>query len=68
MFVFNDICKNYKTGGKDKMRNAEKFTDKALKVVERIARKEVEKTMAGRVTECAAIWHQPKRPNRKDLN
>lgn len=48
------------------MKNAEKFADKALKVVERIARSEAEKTMFGRTSECAAIWHQPKRPKKKE--
>ncbi len=57
MFILNVLSKNYKTGGKGKMRNAEKFTDKALKAVERIARSEVEKTMSGRTSKCAAIWH-----------
>lgn len=47
------------------MRNAEKFVDKALKVVERIARNEVEKTISRKTMECAAIWHQPKRPKNK---
>lgn len=47
------------------MRRAEKFTDKALKAVERIARNEAQKTMSGKTAECATIWHQPKRPKRK---
>ncbi|RKI75681.1 cyclic lactone autoinducer peptide [bacterium 1xD42-87] len=47
------------------MRRVEKFADKALEAVERIARNEVEKIMAGKTTECAAIWHQPKRPKTK---
>ncbi len=47
------------------MRNAEKFVDKALKAVERIARNEVEKTISGKTVGCAAIWHQPKRPKTK---
>ncbi|MCM1223409.1 MAG: cyclic lactone autoinducer peptide [Lachnospiraceae bacterium] len=47
------------------MRNAEKFTDKALKAVERIARNEVEKIVFGKTTGCATIWHQPKRPKTK---
>ncbi len=57
MFIHDVFSKNYKTGGKGKMRNVEKFTDKALRVVERIARSEVEKTMSGRTAECSAIWH-----------
>ncbi|MCM1416628.1 MAG: cyclic lactone autoinducer peptide [bacterium] len=47
------------------MRNAEKFADKALKAVERIARNEVEKIVSGKTTGCATIWHQPKRPKTK---
>ena len=37
---------------------------KVLKVVERIARNEVEKTVLGRTAECSAIYHQPKRPKK----
>lgn len=48
------------------MRNAEKFTDKTLRVLERIARKEAEKVMFGGGSECATIWHQPKRPKKKE--
>ena len=44
------------------MKKAEKITNKVLKVVERIARNEVEKTVLGRTAECSAIYHQPKRP------
>ena len=44
------------------MNKAEKITIKVLKVVERIARNEVEKTVLGRTAECSAIYHQPKRP------
>ncbi len=47
------------------MKNTERFADKVLKVVERIARSEAEKNMHGRTTECSAIWHQPKRPKKK---
>lgn len=47
------------------MKKTGKVADKVLKVVERIARNEVEKTMLGRTAECAAIYHQPKRPKRK---
>lgn len=65
MFVLDVSGKIYKAGGKGKMRNAEKFVDKALKVVERIARNEVEKTISGKTVGCAAIWHQPKRPKTK---
>ena len=39
------------SGGKGKMKKAEKITIKVLKVVERIARNEVEKTVLGRTAE-----------------
>jgi len=45
------------SGGKGKMKKAEKITNKVLKVVERIARNEVEKTVLGRTAECSAIYH-----------
>ena len=45
------------SGGKGKMKKAEKITIKVLKVVERIARNEVEKTVLGRTAECSAIYH-----------
>ena len=47
------------------MNKAEKITIKVLKVVERIARNEVEKTVLGRTAECSAIYHQPKRPKKR---
>ena len=47
------------------MNKAEKITIKVLKVVERIARNEVEKTVLGRTAECSAIYHQPKRPEKR---
>ena len=50
---------------KKKMKKAEKITIKVLKVVERIARNEVEKTVLGRTAECSAIYHQPKRPKKR---
>lgn len=66
MFIFDVHSKNNKTGGKGKMKNVEKVTDRVLRVVEKITRREVERTVLGRTTECAAIWHQPKRPKRKE--
>ena len=39
------------------MKKAEKITIKVLKVVERIARNEVEKISSGRTAECSAIYH-----------
>ena len=47
------------------MNKAEKITIKVLKVVERIARNEVEKTVLGRTAECSAIYHQQKRPKKR---
>lgn len=32
----------------------------------RIARNEVEKTVLGRTAECSAIYHQPKRPKKRE--
>lgn len=46
------------------MKKSEKITNKVLRVVERIARNEVEKTVLGGRAECSAIYHQPKRPKR----
>ena len=34
--------------------------------MERIARNEVEKTVLGRTAECSAIYHQPKRPKKRE--
>ena len=48
------------------MRKSEKITDKVLKVVERIARNDVEKTILGSTAECSALFHQPKRPKKKE--
>ena len=50
---------------KGKMKKAEKITIKVLKVVERIARNEVEKTVLGRTAECSGIYPQPKRPKKR---
>lgn len=47
------------------MSNAEKFTDKVLKALERIARKKAEEAMFGGSLECATFWHQPKRPKKR---
>lgn len=44
------------------MRKAEKISSKVLKVVEKIARNEVEKNVLGGAPACAAIYHQPKKP------
>lgn len=44
------------------MKKAEKISGKVLKAVEKIARNEVEKSLRGGASACAAIYHQPKRP------
>lgn len=66
MFIPYVLSKNVKTGGKGKMKKSEKITNKVLKAVERIARNEVEKTVLGRTADCSAIFHQPKRPKKKE--
>ena len=48
------------------MKNSEKNSKKALKVVERIVRNEAEKVMGGDPPFCFGILHQPKRPKRKE--
>ena len=47
------------------MKNVGKLADAALKVVERVARNEVEKNVIGGVPKCSAIYHQLKRPKTK---
>lgn len=64
MFILDVLSKNIKTGGKGKMRNAEKLTDTILKAVEKVARNEVEKNVLGGAPKCSAIYHQPKRPKK----
>ena len=66
MFIPDVFGKIIKTGGKGQMKKPEKITNKVLKVVERIARNEVEKTVLGRTAECSAIYHQPKRPKKRE--
>lgn len=58
--------KNNKTGGKGKMNGKEKISVKALRVVERIARNEVEKVRCGWPPVCSGILHQLKRPKQKE--
>lgn len=48
------------------MNEKEKINKKALKVVERIARNEVEKVRCGWPPVCSGILHQPKRPKQKE--
>ena len=66
VFASDVRSKIIETGGKGKMKKAEKITIKVLKVVERIARNEVEKTVLGRTAECSAIYHQPKIPKKRE--
>ncbi|MCM1083970.1 MAG: cyclic lactone autoinducer peptide [Clostridium sp.] len=48
------------------MKRKEKVSIKALRVVERVARNEVEKVRCGWPPICMGIGHQPKRPKRKE--
>lgn len=62
MCVSDVFGKNYKTGGKCKMKKTGKIKKTALKAVERIARNEVKKDIWGDPPICLGIGHQPKRP------
>lgn len=66
MCILDVSGKNNKTGGKGKMKKSEKTGNKVLKVVERIARNEVEKVRDGYPPICLGIGHQPKRPKKKE--
>lgn len=66
MFALDVFSKNNKTGGKGKMKKTEKVTNKVLKAIERVARNEVEKTILGSTAECSALFHQPKRPKKRE--
>jgi cyclic lactone autoinducer peptide len=48
------------------MKGKEKLRKKVLKVVERVARNEVEKNMFTWPPICLGIYHQPKRPQNKE--
>ncbi len=48
------------------MKKNSKIKKAALKVVERIVRNEVEKDVCGDPPICSGIFHQPKRPKRKE--
>ena len=65
MLSLDVLSKNFKTGGKGKMRLTKKISDTVLKVVERIVWNEVEKSVIGGTPKCSAIYHQPKRPKTK---
>ncbi len=66
MCILDVSGKNYKTGGVCKMKKNSKIKKAALKVVERIVRNEVEKDVCGDPPICSGIFHQPKRPKRKE--
>lgn len=66
MCILDVSCKNYKTGGKGKMKRSKKISNKALRAVERIARVEVEKVRYEWPPLCIGIGHQPKRPKMKE--
>ena len=64
---FSDVFgKDNKTGGESKMKGKERMGVKTLRVVERIARNEVEKARCGWPPICSGIGHQPKRPKTKE--
>ncbi len=66
MCVLDVFGKNYKTGGMCKVKKNGTIRKKALKVVEKIVRYEVEKDNYGDPPICFGIIHQPKRPKRKE--
>ena len=67
MCILNVFGKNYKTGGRGKMKKDKKIKKTALKVVERILRNEVKKDQwGGDPPICSGIIHQPKRPKREE--
>lgn len=47
------------------MKGTENLKNKAIGMVEKIARREVEKNASG-WPECAGIFHQPKRPSQQN--
>ena len=65
MCILDVFGKNYKTGGKCKMKKSRNIKNVALKVVEKIARNEVKRDVVG-PPYCIGIGHQPKRPKRKE--
>lgn len=65
MCILDVLGKNYKTGGICKVKEIKKIKKKALKVVERIIRNEIEKNIWDDFPVCSGIFHQPKRPKRK---
>lgn len=66
MCILDVFGKNYKTGGMCKVKKDGTIRKKALKVVEKIVRNEVEKDKYGDPPICFGIIHQPKRPKRKE--
>lgn len=65
MCITNVSGKNNKTGDNSKMKKIKKASNMVLKIVERIARNEVEKARDGYPPVCLGIGHQPKRPKKK---
>ena len=55
-----------KTGGICKMKKSENVNKRVLKVVERIVRNKAEHAINGDPPYCLGIYHQPKRPKRKE--
>lgn len=53
--------KNNKTGGKGKMKK-ENMGKQVLKLVEKVARNEIETIVYAWPPKCIGIYHQPKRP------
>jgi len=53
------------TGGKSGMKTSETIGKQVLKLVEKVARNEVEKNEYSWPPVCIGIYHQPKRPRNK---
>ena len=66
MCILDVFGKIYKAGGTCKMKKNEETGKRALKVVDKILRNEVEKVKYGDPPICLGIIHQPKRPKRKE--
>ncbi len=60
------FCQNNKTGGKGKMKEGKKLEERVLSVVEKMSRNEIIKNLYGWPPHCMGIYHQPKRPKRKE--
>ena len=64
MCNFDLYSKNIKTGGNIEMKK-EKIGKQVLKLVEKVARTEVERNIYDWPPICIGIYHQPKRPKNK---